>query len=241
MSDSNPRHSIIGDPGEYTVRYGEAEPVIVAKRIHISGTITAPADWAEQKETAGYSYLPEEHHAVVDRDGGTIVFMSNDEQASPGGHTITGKLRPATALDGLHINTQRTYTAKELGALLKMNRALFADRDENMAIVTSLQKFRATVTQELEKNNDLRGNVLHHFEQRVSSEFNLTFKLTTPIYKGQPARSFGVEIRYDVCDSAVTYWLESVELKELQDTERDAIIDHEIGRLRALDVPIVEQ
>ncbi len=227
--------------GEITIRHGAAAPIIQKTRLSLSGTILAPADWVAQKLEASYPYFNDYCHVVVDRDHRTIKFVSNDEGMMDGGHTITGQLEDPTALRALHINTNRTYSAKQLGDLLKMNRSLFTDRDENLATVTALQRFKATVTQEMEKNDDLSGNKLYHFEQRVQSEFNLGFMLSTPIFKGQPTQSFRVEIRYDVADGGVSYWLESVKLKDLQDTQSDRIIEAEIARLRAAGMPTIEK
>ena len=241
MSQDTPHLYIQADGGEVVIRHGDARPEVIAKRTKLSGTITAPADWVEQKKAATYIYEEDWCHVVINRDKGTIVFRSNDEDATEGGHTITGRLELATALSALNINSKRTYTAKQLGELLKMNRSLFADREENLKTVTDLQRFRATVTQELEKGDDLKGNKLYHFEQRVETEFDLRFKLATPIWKGQEPATFGVEIRYDVTDGNVVYWLESVELKDLQDTQLDTIIDTQIARLREMGMPVIEQ
>jgi hypothetical protein len=227
--------------GEVTIRHGQARPEVVAERVTVNGTITAPADWVTGKIASGYDYFTNDCHAVVNRDAGTITFRSNDEHQTEGGHTVTGRLSEATALQALAINTSRTYTAKKLGQLLKMNRSLFADREENLKIVSDLQRFRATVTQELEKADDTKGNKLYHFEQRVKTEFDLRFTLKTPIYKGQEPVSFRVDIMFDVSDGSVEYWLDSVGLKDLQDIFRDRIIDRELVRLADKNITIIDQ
>ena len=59
------------------------------------------------------------------------------------------------------------------------------------------------------------------------------------MYQGQDVRSFKVEIRFDVRDRAVTYWLESVELKEIMDADRDDIIDQQLQYFNG--IAIIEQ
>ncbi|MEL6667954.1 MAG: hypothetical protein AAFP08_03235, partial [Bacteroidota bacterium] len=160
-------------------------------------------------------------------------FETNDTEDKHGGYVVTGKLNPSSQVRSLGINNEnQIYTAKTLGRKLKMNRALFADRDKSMEIITKLQKFKATVTQELEKEDDLSGNKLYHFEQKVQSQFKMEFALSTPIYQGLDKKTFKVQVRFDVTDGSVTYWLESPELKELQDKDRESIIANQVDRFK---------
>jgi hypothetical protein len=229
------------DDSSVTIRHGKADPLPVPKRIELAGVLSSPAEWLDQKRKADYNFTTYYCHAIANREELWLQLVTNDEHESFGGHTITGRLEVARDLKELRINTQSKMSVKQLIQLLKMNRSLFADRDDNLAIVTSLQRFKAVVTQEVEKNDDLRGNKLHHFEQRVSSEFNLSFKLAMPVYKGLEPSMFCVEILFDVTDGSVVYWLESVELKDLQDTVRDQVFNAAIARLREHDITVIEQ
>lgn len=126
-------------------------------------------------------------------------------------------------------NSSRTF-------MLKMNRIYFADRDENMAIVSSLEKLRVRVTQEIENGNDFKGNKKHLFEQNVQHEIRLQFTLVVPLYKGQEKKSFLVDVNFDITDGNTVFWLESVDLKELMETERIRIIDSQISKMGGLTI-----
>ncbi|MEL6357618.1 MAG: hypothetical protein AAFQ37_11885, partial [Bacteroidota bacterium] len=136
----------------------------------------------------------------------------------------------------LNINNEQTLSAKVLAKQLKFRRSYFVDKDENARVIAALTKFKARVTQDLEKEDDLSGNKKFLYEQKLESEFNESFQLCIPIWKGEEKQTFTVDIRFDVADGTVVFWLESVYLKELQDKQRDEIIDREIKRFGDLTV-----
>ena len=230
-----------GDSNVATLYTGTAPELPTAKRVKRTGTITAPANWMDGKVAAGYEFNKAYMHAVVNSDDGTIELVSNDENEEHGGQTIVGKLKPHTATDRLGINTNREYSAAELMKTLKMNRSLFADRDENLAVVQSLGKFKGSVTKQIEQHDDLSGNEMFHFEQSVSSEFNLSFTLECAVYKGEPKARFKVDIRFSIASKSVTYWLESPELAEIQDTQRAEALAETAERLMGHEITIIYQ
>lgn len=232
------------DNNEVIVRQGKARPITLPSRIVKTGNINAPLSWFLAKQGAEYFYNLSLCNLIVDRDNLEIVFTSNDDESetSQGGHQITGRLVPDTSISKLGVNnTSKTYSAKQLMQTLKMSRSLFADRDENLRIVKELSQFKAKVTKEVESRDDLNGNELYHFERSVNSEFNLEFTLSASVYKGLPKSTFLVEVRFDVRDKAVTYWLESVEYKDLQDDQRDSVIDDQAAVFSAKGVTVIEK
>jgi hypothetical protein len=55
--------------------------------------------------------------------------------------------------------------------------------------------------------------------------------LTLPVFKGYPAVKFAVEICLDVTDSDAHFWLESVELADLMEKQRDELMQTEIDKM----------
>jgi hypothetical protein len=71
------------------------------------------------------------------------------------------------------------------------------------------------------------------------ADIKLNFNLLMPIYVGYTKHKFDVEICLDVRSRSISLWLESVELKELMDSETEKIMTTEIGRFG--DVVCIEQ
>lgn len=208
------------------------------RRVDLNGIITSPAAWYETKTGNGLKFDMAHAHVRVDRGKGTITLVT-DEHYADRGTTVTGKLSPNPALLKFGINRGQRYTTKTLSTLLKMNRIHFPDRDRNMTLVKNIQNFKVRVTEELEQNNDLKGNRLYHFERKVKQEFDFGFILAMPLYKGYKKSTFGVEVLFDVTDGSVSFWLESVELAELEEKLKDEIMDEQVGLLS--DFTVIEQ
>lgn len=149
---------------------------------------------------------------------GIITLKANpsDELAL----VITAKSESYPDLDKFSINQNKTFTQTDLEQLIKMSKIYFADRDEHSKILTELGNFKAKVQSELEASKDKRSNETKNFSKQVTSGLSADFKLCMPLFKGSENSVFRVEICYDVTDSSVRFWLESVELFELQ---KDAV------------------
>jgi len=237
MSSSNYNIHVEGE--DCVVRTGEAPQVIIAQRVEYTGQITAPADWLEQKIKAGYDFDLSDCHCTVDRSKMAITFITNEEGEEPGGFTISGKVNPYAELERFGINSGKTYTATQLADLLKFNRILFSDPEQCFSVIGKLQNFRSKVVQDLEKIDNQAGSKRILFEQKLNSEFDAKFTLGIPIYEGGEPRKFEVIIRFDVRDSQVSFWLESVELKELADGAAFAMINAEVDRMKSASVPTI--
>ena len=242
--DNKYNFSVASEDGELTIRTGEAAAIIRPRKIELSGQITAPAEWYTQKKAKGYGYDGSLLHVLVDRQRGRIVFHSNDDAGEEleGGHVITGKLELNAELAELHINNPRnTHTAAQIAALIRGNGLLFATREEHREVLSGLSGFKGEVTTKLKEENDFRGNVVSEFESKMRSDFRLEFDLKTPVFAGQEPQKFRVEIRFDIREREVNYWLESLELSEIIKGSRDAIIETQLEPFRADGLPIIEQ
>lgn len=168
----------------------------------------------------------------------TLKFIE-DNHTSNGSAVIIGKLEVSPEIKELGINDGRIYTAKELSELLKMRRIMFADRDQNLTLVKSLQAFKAKVEQDIEQANDNKGNKKYVFDQSITQTNDLKFTLNWPILSGEPKVKFEVEINYDVRNSAIVFWLESVEMHESHMMACEALFTEEIAKFTEATVPVV--
>lgn len=207
---------------ELIIREGQALELSHPTNFNLTGTITAPRIFYQKKKD-NYDW---KHGAVTVTDHAIVLHWGEHE--AYGNLSVHGILKEDNALKIFGINSGHKHTQKSLGSLLKMNRVYFESRQENMQVVSNLERFKARVSQEIESGNDFKGNKKQLFEQQVQHDLQLSFSLSVPIYAGQSPRSFKVEINFDITDGSPIFWLESADLKEIQETERKRILDAEI-------------
>ena len=224
--------NITHEGNELVVREGAARELKNPKNIELTGTITAPLIWYKGKFN---NYEWEDSFVTVSLDKGRISLHIGDHEPFSS-VDIHGQLQKDPDLQKFKINTEDRKTLKQMVSLIRMNRIHFADRDQNLLLVSNLQKFKARVTQEIESGNDFRGNKKQLFEQKVSADLELNFTLSIPLYKGFEKKSFVVEINFDITDGTTHFWLESVDLKDLLHEERKRIIDRELKGLKDLTI-----
>lgn len=231
------------DGKQITFRTGEAMPIKVPKRETLSGVISTPADWLEQKVNAKANFLDfSEMSAVVDMDNSQITLTTNDREVEHGGTTVVGTLTLNTVLDSLKINDESyRYTAKALHKKLRFLRHIFADASEYDYVLKSLISFKGQVSEKLDEMDDQRGNKFSQFERQLESEFDCKFMLECPVFKGFEVRKFSVEVRFDIDGKEVKFWLESIPLAELIEDSKATIVEDVEERLRDLLVTVTHR
>lgn len=223
-----------GDQKELVVRTGDALPLKEPKKLDISGSITAPMDFMSVIK-------PDAEKDVVTYSLNDLRITYQKNFGSAYSDTIEGKLKLNPDLQKFKINTGSTWTLKELASLFKMNRLFFVDRDECNLLVEKLNKFKAFISVDLEKNKDDRGNNKQLIDKKVNTDIPEKFKLCLPVFLGQPKVEFYVELCFDTTESSVSIWLESAELQEIIINQRDRLIIDEIDKIEALGLIAIEQ
>lgn len=216
------------------VRQGQALPLREPVKVRISGTIDAPRKYVEKR---GADLPKQKTHVTYSREQMQIILSIDEESIF--GAEIIGRLELNKDLKDFGVNAKKLFTVKDLQQFLKMSKYFFTDKDENMKIVSNLGKFKASVQTQLEEGGDTRGNKNKSLDVKVDSNIGLEFMLSLPIFKGQPSKTFKVEICFDVRDADISVWLESAELQELILKTRDEIIDNELKSFAAY--VIIEQ
>ncbi len=219
---------------ELVIREGDAAKIYEERILEISGTIEAPRKFLEKRKK---DHEIQDAHVVFNREKMQIVFTLDEREHFK--TTITGTLIKNPDLEVYGINKGKEFTILDLQKFLKLRRSHFTDREKNLLIVTNLGKFKAHVSTELEQNKDTRGNEKNLKETKITTELALDFDLSIPIFKGGENKKFKVEICFDVRDAAVSVWLESPELQEIIDGDRDGILNTELEAFK--EYVIIEQ
>jgi hypothetical protein len=210
------------------------------KPLHLSGTLAAPYDFYRHRLKKHGKHDVRTAHLLIDKAVGMMVLVvDEDDLKSIPRCTVTGLLEANPDLTAMGINDNRTWNVKELMQHLKFNRAMFTERGRCMDIVSNLMNFTLNVDKEIKNHDDLRGNVLVSIEQKIRQQINLDFDVTCPVFKGTPNQTFGVTVGVTVTSTGCEFWLESVDLRELQQRARATAIDDEVAKF-ADEIVVIE-
>jgi hypothetical protein len=196
-----------------------------------SGTLDAPFEFWRKRKIRHQAHHDETSHLLIDKSKGmiTLVCDERDLKSVPAA-VIVGKLEFNPDLLNVKLNTGQMFDPKSLVQHLRKYRALFTDRSRCNAIAESLLNFSYQSEIEVQKLDDQRGNSLHRLETRLKKEINLDFQLTCPIFKGTEAKTFGVMCGVQISGTSCTFWLESIDLYEMEIDARDKLIDEQVAK-----------
>lgn len=232
MKEQEVNINVSGDTKELTIRHGEAAIIREPATVSISGAITAPREYLEGKistlDGAGAAlYRPQDASLYVNREKKALRLNLNEKHSL--GDTVSGALVESEELQLLQVNSEKRWSVQELKRMLKQVRFMFANRDENLAIIAALEKFNATVTTSIAQHSSNRGDSLNAIERVVSGiDWKNTFKLNIPIFKGGPKHVFLVEIAVDATDANVRFFLDSPDLYDLQAQVLEQVLADEV-------------
>ena len=210
-------------PGEYIIREGSADPIVHPKNLKLAITLPGLVEFCEKKK---------EHFSW---DKSTLIIYPNDKKTllicnefeEYGQAQVTGSLTHAKLLTRWKINTGYKWSLKQLKDFLRFNRMYFVDRDIAMSIIKNLSQFSAKVTTEIENGNDLKGNKRVVFDQQVRHEIDLSFSISVPVFECMQKIEIPVEVNFDVEDNSPVFWMESIDLEEME----QSIWDEEINKV----------
>lgn len=218
------------EKGEVLIVHRRDDKKIVhaKKPLTLTGVISAPGNFIEKRTDQDEK---DRVHVLFSKNQENLFIELVTRENHPLSYRIKGTLEKNPDIAMMRVNTKKTSSVKELSELLKFNRFFFPDKDQNMAIVSNLQKFRVSAQTFIEKEDANRGNEKDIYEIKgAETNIDLTFDLMMPLFKGQPAKKFKVEILYRIRERNVEVWLESAELAELYRAEAEGIIDTELKR-----------
>lgn len=219
-----------------TLRTGAAPKVYDPQVVNIYGVIDSPFKWLEKRKDI---IDQKQCSVIVNRDDMTITLCINEHNYFK--DTIHGGLMISSEFKRFGINSGEYITGLQLSDLIRMNRSCFENKAVAMELVTIMRNFKATVTKEIETNDDKKGNRLALVRQVVEGNQPPAFDIYIPIFKGQPKQKFTVEIDIDPDNLMAT--LVSPDAQDLIAETRDQLMDDVINKIAELcpDIPIVEE
>lgn len=230
-------HPEWGVKSTLTILKGEALPPREPEKVNIKGTIESVLKYLQKRVN---DIAQNACHILVDRDKMIISLINRENDYYQ--DRIVGALQLHPDLEKWNINTGETWTPKQLSEFVKMNRSCFQSKDIAMKLSKELQDIKVKVEKEAEKSDNNRGDYKAMIAQKViHSNIPESFKLNIPVFKGQPAKEFEVEI-YISPDSFSCSFV-SPEVNDIVHDVRDSIIDEQIKLIESIapDIVIIEQ
>lgn len=229
-----------GAPIEVVLREGEAPVALDPKepeRVVINGTIDAPFRWLEKRVELINQKVT---NIIVNRDKMGLALTI--DETSYYQTEINGILQASKEMVEFGINTEKKWEPIKLSKFIKMHRAFFTDKSQNMMLVSTLKNFKAKVNQDIERSKEENGSKVDNYSQVVDSNLPKSFKLNIPLFKGFACEEIEVEIYADVDGRDVSLSLVSAGANEAIEEYKNKVIDEQLGAIRQIapDIVIIE-
>ena len=229
-----------GAPIEVVLREGEAPELLEIKepeRVVISGPIDTPFRWLEKRIEL---INQKASNIIVNRDVMGIALTVDETNYYQS--DIRGELKTSKEMMEFGINTEKKWEPIKLSKFLKMHRAFFTDKSQNMMLVSTLKNFKAKVNQDIERSKEENGSKVDNYSQVVDSNLPKSFKLNIPLFKGFANEEIEVEIYADVDGRDVSLSLVSAGANEAIEEYKNKVIDEQQDAIRQIapDIVIIE-
>lgn len=228
---------------ELVLREGVAPKELDPKapvKTQLSGVIGAVVEYLTKRINTG-QFAQKDCHILVNRENIEITLIINEADEYKRGE-IVGKLGYNPKFVEFGINGGKVWTPTELGMFIKMNRAFFADRAENMKLVSCLMNFTADVNNKIDRAVKENGNRTDNFAQVVNSNLPESFTIQMPIFKGMQPETIEVETFAQVNGREVAFVLLSPGAQATLEDLRDKVIDEQLKQIREIapEIAIIE-
>lgn len=232
---SNERVNISLDPPvrEVVIRHGEAEKIYDPERITVRGDITAVSQFLLGRK----QFITDDSYMAVNWDAGIIAYFENP--INKFGAVSTAYLLDAPELERWREAITERMTLEKFTQVVRQFRYYFADKQEHTKLLVALSEFSISVSTNIENSNDRRGNMNKQLLQEVHSSIPANFTLSIPLFKNMPPTTFVLDLLFEVYDNSVRFTVESVELYELQQSERVRIIQEELQKLEQFNITTI--
>lgn len=241
----NIEHYDGSNPVEVIVRKGEAArqaeplPTKAPEKIDIKGVLATPLEWLRKRVETINQY---EANITVDREKLTITLTVNERDYYTKS-TIVGTIAFSDQFVAMGINNpSKGWEPAKLGQFLRLNRAMFQDKEKCAALVSILKGFQAKCNTLIQKQQDPSGSRNEVYRQEVESNLPKSFTVELPIFKGTAKQAIEVEFDHYVSDGDVWLQLVSPGANEFTEEYRDSEIDRVLDEIcvTAPDIAILE-
>lgn len=225
---------VVIEEGKAPIELDPKEPELV----RISGTIDAPLRWLEKRiETV------DQHKAYITVCRDKMLIQLKVDERNFYYTLIAGSLEASKEMEEFGINTGKTWEPEKLSMFLKMHRAFFKDKTENMTLVSTLKNFKAKIIQDVEQLKEQNGSKTDNFSQVVDSNMPSSFKINIPLFKGFEPEEIEVETYPDIDGRNATLSLISAGANEAVETYKNKVIDDNVKAILEIapDIVIIEK
>ena len=216
----------------------ESLPTKEPVKVNISGVISTPFDWLEKRID-----LVDQKRAnvLVNRESMTITLTVNEDDEYTKG-VLKGTVELSEVFKKFNINGNTGWNPNKLGQFLRLNRGVFADKEQCMVLVTKLKNFTAKAKAEIQKQRDPSGSMAEVYRTEVESNLPKSFTIVVPIFKGTAKTAIEVEFDHYLVDGEVALQLVSPGANECVEQFRDNSLDEVINKIREIapEIPILE-
>lgn len=228
-NDTNPKKLVKEFTADRTIvkLKGEAPKQHNPEPVSVSGTITAPNRFLENREGEFYD---KKAHCLASTTDGTLKLVVN-EQSVCDKYTINGKIEIGKLFRKIGINQDKNYEPMQLARKFRMLKSIFPSPKEHLEITTVLRNLKAKVNKEVEESNDDRANVSKVFKQTVESNVPESFKLHLPLLEGEEPETIDVNVILEVQGNDIVCYLESVDGQERIDNEMERLVKEECEKI----------
>ena len=228
---------------ELVLREGVASKELDPKapvKTKLNGVIGAVVEYLTKRINTG-QFAQKDCHILVNRENIEITLIINEADEYKRGE-IVSKLGYNPKFIEFGINGGKVWTPTELGMFIKMNRVFFADRAENMKLVSCLMNFTADVNNKIDRAVKENGNRTDNFAQVVNSNLPESFTIQMPIFKGMQPETIEVETFAQVNGREVAFVLLSPGAQATLEDLRDKVIDEQLKQIREIapEIAIIE-
>lgn len=178
---------------------------------------------------------PSKSLIYVNRSKGTINLKINPTDAYSS--EIKSSLELSEHMTKFYINTNKMFGQEELLKLIRFNRLKITSADKIISELKIL-KFKSSIDVTDEKK-DNRSQFQKNQSKKVETNLPEQFIIVVPIYKGYPPIEFGVDLIMQTTETTVSFALESTELAELIESQRESYIDEEVKALQKTGIAII--
>lgn len=232
-------------PIEVVYRLGDAPKAVEALptkapiKVNVSGVISTPFDWLEKRID---TVEQKRANILVDREKMTITLTVNEDDEYKKG-VLVGSVEFSDSYQRLGINNpEAAFAPAKLGQLLRLNRGIFADKEECMKLVSVLKNFVANAKAEIQKQKDPSGSTADVYRCQVESNLPKSFTVNIPIFKGTAKAAIEVEFDHYLINGDVLLQLVSPGANEMAEDYRDRCLDDVLAKIRKIapDIAIME-
>lgn len=209
---------------ELIIRTGAAVPIHVSPSIKVEGVLANVFEWIQKRGSVDFDCALRYSYA-----DGIITF--EDQMSQSDFIEIKGELKLNKDIEKIGLNSDKSYTPYKLSQFIRMNRHFFTEKSVALSLESILKNFEAKVDGEISQITDTRGNKKHSAVQKVMTNLPENFELKLPVFIGQDALRFLVEVDINPDDLSCT--LVSPDLKMFIESQREELVNEQIELIKS--------